>query len=128
MSEKKKKVLVLDDQRSMQNILKFALKNAFDVTVVGKADETLQAVKNAPFDFILLDITLDDDRTDGIGVALELEQSGYNIPMAFLSSMLETSLSDDQKERTKQLKNIKFYQTKPIAPNELIVKIQNFTS
>lgn len=127
MSEIKKKVLVLDDQRSMQNILKFALKNAFDVTVVGKADETIAAVKSSTFHFILLDITLDDDRTDGIGVALELEQSGYNIPMAFLSSMLESSLSDDQRERAQKLNNLKFYQTKPIAPNELITKIRNFT-
>jgi len=124
----KKKVLVLDDQRSMQNILKFALKSAFEVTVVGKADDTIHAVKSTSFDFILLDITLDDDRTDGIGVAQELEQSGYNTPMAFLSSMTEASLSDDQKERAQNLRNLKFYQTKPIAPNELIVKIQNFTS
>ncbi|MDH3976094.1 MAG: response regulator [Deltaproteobacteria bacterium] len=124
----KKKVLVLDDQRSMQNILKYALKNAFDVTVAGKADEAIEVVKSSTFDFILLDITLDDDRTDGIGVAQELEQSGYNTPMAFLSSMLESSLTDDQKERAEKLKNIKFYQTKPIAPNELITKIHNFTS
>lgn len=121
-----KRVLILDDQRSMQNILKFALKNAFDVTVAGKADETIEMARNSSFDFILLDITLDNDRTDGIGVAQELEQSGHNIPMAFLSSMPESSLSDDQKQRAQNLKNIKFYQTKPIAPNELITKIRNF--
>ena len=126
MSEKKK-VLVLDDQRSMQSILKFALKSAFEVSVVGKADEAINAVKNEAFDFILLDITLDDDRTDGIGVAQELEQSGNNIPMAFLSSMTEETLADEQKERAQTLRNIRFYQTKPIAPPDLITKIKNFT-
>ena len=40
MSEKKK-VLALDDQKSMQNIMKFALKNDFDVTVVGTADNAV---------------------------------------------------------------------------------------
>jgi len=44
MSEKKK-VLALDDQKSMQNIMKFALKSDFDVTVVGRADESVAKEK-----------------------------------------------------------------------------------
>lgn len=124
MSEKKK-VLALDDQKSMQNIMKFALKNDFDVTVVGKADEAVAMAKEGSFDFAILDITLDDDRIDGIGVAQEIEAAGINTPLAFLSSMTKDSISDDQKERANTLKNVKFYQTKPIAPPELIAKIKN---
>ena len=124
MSEKKK-VLALDDQKSMQNIMKFALKNDFDVTVVGKADEAVTKAKETSFDFIILDITLDDDKTDGIGVAQEIEAAGINTPLAFLSSMTKDSITDDQKQRADSLKNVKFYQTKPIAPPELIAKIKN---
>ena len=120
----KKKVLALDDQRSMQNILKFALKSEFDVTVVGRADEALQKAKEETFDFILLDITLDDDRTDGIGVAKELEEAGSGVPVAFLSSMTEETLDDGQKARVKTVRNIRFYQTKPIAPPDLIARIK----
>ena len=123
MSEKKK-VLALDDQKSMQNILKFALKSEFDVTVVGKADDLLREAKEGDFDFILLDITLDEDRTDGIGVAKELEDAGSSAPVAFLSSMTEETLDDDQKERVKAVRNVRFYQTKPIAPPDLIAKIK----
>ncbi len=124
MSEKKK-VLALDDQKSMQNIMKFALKNEFDVTVVGKADEAVAKAKETSFDFIILDITLDDDRTDGIGVAQEIEAAGINTPIAFLSSMTKESITDDQRQRADALKNVKFYQTKPIAPPELTAKIKN---
>ena len=124
MSEKKK-VLALDDQKSMQNIMKFALKNDFDVTVVGTADEAVGKAKETGFDFIILDITLDEDRIDGIDVAKELEAAGIDTPVAFLSSMTRESLTDDQRERADALKNVKFYQTKPIAPPELIAKIKN---
>ena len=40
-----KKVLALDDQKSMQNILNFALKKDFDVTVVGKAADAVENAK-----------------------------------------------------------------------------------
>ena len=120
----RKRVLALDDQKSMQNILKFALKSEFDVTVVGKADEAIQQAKETPFDFILLDITLDEDRTDGIGVAKEIEQAGINTPVAFLSSMTEATLDDDQKARAGAVRNVRFYQTKPIAPPDLIARIK----
>ena len=123
----KKKVLALDDQRSMQNILSFALKKDFDITVVGKSWEAVDLAKEGDFDFILLDITLDDDATDGIGVAQQIEEAGVNVPIAFLTSMRVESLAEDQRERIKMLKNVRFYQMKPIAPAELTSKIKSVT-
>lgn len=123
MSENKK-VLALDDQKSMQNILTFALKKDFDLTVVGKAQEAIDKAKTESFDFVLLDITLDGDLTDGIAVALEIQNSGVNTPVAFLTSLTPETLSDDQKDRVTKLKNVKFYQSKPIAPLDLIGKVR----
>jgi len=123
--EEKKKVLALDDQKSMQNILSFALKKDFDVAVVGSSNEAVEKAKANKFDFILLDITLDNDATDGIGVAQQIQGAGVNTPVAFLTSMTEENLADEQKERVKTLRNIRFYQTKPIAPAELITKIKS---
>lgn len=123
--EEKKKVLALDDQKSMQNILSFALKKDFDVAVVGTSNDAVEKAKANKFDFILLDITLDNDTTDGIGVAQQIQDAGVNTPVAFLTSMTEESLADEQKERVKTLRNIRFYQTKPIAPAELISKVKN---
>lgn len=122
----KKKVLALDDQKSMQNILNFALKKDFDVTVVGSSRDAVEKAKEAKYDFILLDITLDNDSTDGIGVAQQIQNAGVNSPVAFLSSLTEEGLEDDQKNRVKTLRNIKFYQTKPIAPLDLINRIKSF--
>jgi len=124
----RKKVLALDDQKSMQNILNFALKNDFDVTVVGKAADAVAKAREGRFDFIILDITLDDDTTDGIGVAQQIQGAGIDAPVAFLSSMTEDTLEEDQKARAKTLKNLKFYQTKPIAPADLIAKIKTAVS
>jgi len=122
-----KKVLALDDQRSMQNILRYALKKEFNVTVVGNADEAVRKAREGNFDFILIDINLDDDTTDGIDVAIRIEESGINAPIAFLSSMMEESLTDEQKEKVQRLHNLKFYQTKPISPLELSARIREVT-
>lgn len=122
--EDKKKVLALDDQKSMQNILTFALKKDFDITVTGNSADTIERAKGGRFDFILLDITLDNDSTDGIGVAQEIQNAGVNTPVAFLTSLTEEGLEEGQKERVKTLRNVKFYQTKPIPPQELIGKIK----
>jgi len=119
-----KKVLALDDQKSMQNILTFALKKDFDLTVVGKAQDAVDKARTESFDFVLLDITLDNDRIDGIGVALEIQDAGITTPIAFLTSLTPDTLSDDQKDRVARLKNIKFYQSKPISPLDLIGKIR----
>lgn len=120
----KKKVLALDDQKSMQNILNFVLKKEFNVTVVGNSRDAVEKAKADRFDFILLDITLDNDSTDGIGVAQLIQDAGINTPVAFLTSLTEEGLEDDQKARVKALRNVKFYQTKPIAPPDLIGKIK----
>lgn len=120
----KKKVLALDDQQSMRNIIAFALKKEFEITVAGTSDEAINKAKEGGFDFILLDIVLDDDSRDGIGVAQELQSLGINVPVAFLSSMNKDTLDADMAERVATLNNIKFYQTKPIAPPDLIQKIK----
>lgn len=120
----KKKILALDDQQSMRNIISFALKKEFDITVAGTSDEAIGKAKEGGFDFVLLDIVLDDDSRDGIGVAQELQSLGINVPVAFLSSMNRDTLDPDMAERVATLNNIKFYQTKPIAPPALISKIK----
>lgn len=125
--EEKKKVLALDDQKSMQNILTFALKKDFDITVTGSSADTVEKATAGRYDFILLDITLDNDSTDGIGVAQEIQNAGVNTPVAFLTSLTEESLEEGQKVRVKSLRNVKFYQTKPISPQELIGKIKGIT-
>lgn len=123
----KKRILTLDDQESMRNVFLFTLKKEFDVTVASTAEETIEKAKTEPFDFILIDILLDSDRMDGIDVAMELERAGVNTPYGFLTSLSEESLEASQRERAKRLKNLKFYQTKPIAPAELINKIKSIT-
>ncbi len=121
----KKRILTLDDQESMRNVFLFTLKKEFDVTVTSTAEETIRKAKTEHFDFILIDILLDTDNMDGIDVAMELERCGVNTPYGFLTSLAEENLEEDQRKRTGRLKNLKFYQTKPIAPAELTNKIKS---
>ena len=90
----KKKVLALDDQKSMRNMLGFVLKSDFDVTVVGHSSDAIREATGGDFDLVLLDITLDNDTMDGIAVAEELQGAGIDTPVAFLSSLNLESLDD----------------------------------
>ncbi|MDH4227118.1 MAG: response regulator [Deltaproteobacteria bacterium] len=120
----KKKILALDDQKPMQNILNFALKKEFDITVVDKARKAIEKLKAEKFDMALLDIALDGDETDGIGVAEQLQALAINVPIVFLTSFSKESLDEEQLARIGRLTNLKFYQIKPITPHELIDKIK----
>ncbi len=120
----KKKILALDDQKSMRNMLGFVLKSDFDVTVVGHSSDAIREAKGGGFDLVLLDINLDNDTMDGIAVAEELQGAGIDTPVAFLSSLTFDSLDAGSHERAGALRNVKFYQTKPMQPAVLIEKIK----
>ena len=62
MAEEKSRILVVDDEQDLCEILSFNIKTAgYDVTTVNSAEEALETIKSAsgkPFDLILLDVMM----------------------------------------------------------------------
>ena len=86
----KAKILVVDDEKSMQELLKNVLTmSGFEVSIAGDDVEFKAEVKKEKPDVIILDLVLGDK--DGSQVYQELLAQGLdrNIPVVFLSALAE---------------------------------------
>jgi len=113
---RKKKILIVDDERDIVKALKIRLQhNAYDVVVAfDGAQGIFMAHKEKP-SLILLDIRM--PAGDGFSVAEKLRQSSRTerIPIIFLTGSPERNAE----ERAMEL-GARFYIKKPYDPEELL--------
>jgi DNA-binding response OmpR family regulator len=116
----RKTVLVIEDDRTSQNIIRhFLEKNGFDVTSAGDAEEGLRQARFLPPALILLDLMLPG--MSGFQVLSRLKQDAAlaSVPVVIMSSL---SREDDI---TKALTSGAVdYVTKPLSPVVLMAKIK----
>ncbi len=80
----KKQILVIDDERSIRNVLKDILENeGYQVDTAEDGEQGLSLFKNNPYDAILLDIKL--PRIDGHEVFEEIHKLNPDIPVIIIS-------------------------------------------
>ena len=85
------KILVVDDEQDLCEILRFNLSNeGYDVCVAGSAEEALKLLSDIhasgeKVSLILLDVMM--DRMSGIEMARLLRNQGDNTPIIFLTAM-----------------------------------------
>ncbi len=117
----KKKLLIVDDERTIRMLLENYFRADYDVTIKGDGVEALAYLQegNIP-DLIILDINMPN--MDG-GVFIEnIRSSGYfrDIPVIMLSA------SESSTERVRFLRlGANDYLVKPFNPEELSVRIEN---
>jgi DNA-binding response OmpR family regulator len=113
---RKKKILIVDDERDIVKALKIRLQhNAYDVVVAfDGAQGIFMAHKEKP-SLIILDIRM--PAGDGFSVAEKLRQSSQTerIPIIFLTGSPERNAE----ERAMEL-GARFYIKKPYDPEELL--------
>jgi DNA-binding response OmpR family regulator len=118
--DRKKKVLVVDDERDIVKALVIRLQhNGYEVVVAfDGAQGIFMAHKESP-DLIILDIRM--PAGDGFSVAEKLRQSNQTlgIPIIFLTGSPEKNAE----ERAMQL-GARFYIKKPYDPEELLEAIR----
>ena len=115
----KKKIMVVDDEADIRELIKFNLeKEGFDVVPVSDGETALEEARLKQPDLIILDVMLPG--IDGIEVCFKLKSdSAYkSIPIVMLSA--KTDESD-------QLVGLKIgaddYLVKPFSPKVLVAKI-----
>jgi DNA-binding response OmpR family regulator len=116
-TNRKRKVLIVDDEQDFLTIMDFFLTSeGFEVETVGDGDEALEAAKLLRPDLILLDVIM--PRMDGLSALKELREEAdtMNIPVIMLSIIEEPESETD-------LLNISDYLVKPFSPDDLIEKI-----
>ena len=111
-----KKILVVDDDPHIREVISFALQKA-EMTVVSAEDgqQALTLFTTAPTDLIVLDINMPE--MDGLACCREIRKIS-EVPILFLSSR------DDEIDRILGLEiGGDDYVTKPFSPRELVARI-----
>lgn len=111
-----KKILVVDDSPLVRNLIKRALSQSTDFTVVGEASNGKEAVERAQQlnpDIITLDVTM--PLMDGLDAAKEILNRGIKPKILLLSAM-------GDEELLSQAGNVGIKHTlqKPFRPEQLI--------
>ncbi|GIN72442.1 DNA-binding response regulator [Bacillus sp. J14TS2] len=112
-----KKILVVDDEKPIADILQFNLKKeGFTVQCAYDGDEALQLVEEMKPDMILLDIMLPN--RDGMEVCREVRKK-YNMPIIMLTA------KDSEIDKVLGLElGADDYVTKPFSARELIARVK----
>ena len=116
--EEKKKILAVDDESSILDLLKFNIeKEGFTFVSASDGEEGLQKVISETPDLVLLDVML--PKIDGLTVCRKIRQEGINIPVIMLSA---------RSEEIDKILGLEIgaddYKTKPFSTRELIARIK----
>ncbi|NLV76280.1 MAG: response regulator transcription factor [Tissierellia bacterium] len=111
------KILVVDDEHSIVELLKYNLENSgYEVKEAYDGEEALNMVSQERFDLIILDLML--PKIDGIEVCKRLKEEYFHIPIIMLTAksseadkVLGLNIGADD------------YITKPFSVKELIARV-----
>lgn len=111
------KVLVVDDEPNIRDLLSTSLKfNGFAVYAVGNGNDAVVAAEKGKPDIILLDVMLPD--MSGFAVTKKLRSMDIDIPVLFLTARDET-----EDKITGLTVGGDDYLTKPFSLDEIIARI-----
>lgn len=113
-----KKVLIVEDEFSIQRILQYDLmQSGFSVDLASDGEEGLQKALSNEYDVILLDVML--PKRDGFSVCKELRARSISTYIVILSA------KDDELDRVSGLDyGADDYMTKPFSSREVVSKVK----
>jgi two-component system, OmpR family, response regulator ChvI len=115
--EKRYKIAVIDDEKSIQRTLAFALRAAdYDLSFYDSGSAALEPLKADPPDLVILDIMMPG--IDGITFCSLLRKENQRLPVIFLSARADELSRIEALERGGD-----DYLTKPFSIKELTVRI-----
>jgi DNA-binding response OmpR family regulator len=89
MENKKMRILIAEDEKSMAHALELKLNHAgFEAESVGDGEECLDRMQKEPFDLVLLDLVM--PKVDGFTVLETLQRQGNTTPVVVLSNLSQT--------------------------------------
>jgi two-component system response regulator VicR len=112
-----KKILVVDDEKPISDIVKFNLtKEGYEVFTAYDGEEALEKVKEVEPDLILLDLML--PKMDGLEVAREVRKT-YDMPIIMVTA------KDSEIDKVLGLElGADDYVTKPFSNRELVARVK----
>ncbi|MBI3317950.1 MAG: response regulator [Candidatus Omnitrophica bacterium] len=88
--ERKKRILIVDDEQPFTHLLKLNLEKtgAYEVSVVHSGRCALAAAKSFKPDFVFLDIIMPDEDGGSVAAQLRADEELSNTPIVFLTAVL----------------------------------------
>ena len=120
--EKLGHILIIEDNRDTQTLLKYLLGADYDLKIVGEFNQAVEIANEASFDLLLIDINLGEERTGVDLLNILRETDPYNdVPMIAITAY---AMPGD----FQRFINIGFdaYISKPFTRHDLINTIKNF--
>lgn len=113
----RRKILIVDDEKAISDIIKFnLLKDGYDVEVAEDGDEALKKVYLVQPDLILLDVML--PKLDGFQVCRKIRES-FNTPIIMLTA------KEEEVDKVLGLElGADDYITKPFGMRELLARVK----
>lgn len=117
MASLSEKILVVDDERPIADILKFNLeREGYRVITAGNGNEALQLVGQEQPDLVILDIMLPE--TDGFTVCRRIRRNS-GVPIIMLTA------KEEEVDKVLGLElGADDYVTKPFSPRELVARVK----
>ncbi|MBI4847099.1 MAG: sigma-54-dependent Fis family transcriptional regulator [Nitrospirae bacterium] len=117
MAKSSEKILVVDDDSNLLEVLRMRLESAnYEVVTALKEDDAVQAVREHTFDLAIIDLQLAE--RDGISVMKDVHQINPEIPVLIL-----TAYGSIESAVEAMRKGAYSYLTKPFEPQELLQQI-----
>ena len=118
MSDKQKKIVIVEDEPSLVFTLQDTLESeGYDVTVVQEGDKAVETVKSVEPDLMLLDIMLPG--TSGYDICKEIRELKFTFPIIMLTAR------DQEIDKVAGLNiGADDYMTKPFGVKELLARIK----
>lgn len=113
----KTNILVVDDDKSIRNLIKVYLENeGYNIMEASNGEEALTKVNENNFDLVILDVMM--PVLDGISTCMKIREN-YNMPIIFLSA------KDEEIHKIEGLTvGADDYITKPFGSMELIARVK----
>ena len=110
-----KKILVVDDEPDIHNVIKAILsKKDYDVQTASDGQEALQKLSTEKYDLIILDVLMPN--VDGFTVMQRIRESGQtDLPVVML-----TAMSSDRDMWKGYEKGATYYLTKPFDNKQMV--------
>lgn len=121
MKNVKQKILIVEDDRYLSNVLNFELqKTGFDVVLSGDGREGLEKIKVEKPDLILLDLLLPMQNGFGILKAVQSDDELRKIPIIILSNLDQQS----DIEKGKKMGAVDYLVKSSFSIKEVVEKIK----
>lgn len=121
MSEQPKKILVIEDERDIADLIAFNLEQlGAEITICGTGEEGLEAIKHNQYDLLVLDLMLPD--MDGRDICRSIKKSKET---AKLPTIMVTARGEEQDVLTGFDLGVDDYISKPFSVSVLKARVQS---